>query len=173
MDTTAAQYHLAKKIISCIFFEEPNNRYIMLNGGTSSTVWEIISIIDTNGNEVSKESDYIWWINRSNIYYKASPTRSVSAAYILLKTTPPLIETLYLRSTGGGLDLQMSYLSYYYLYRNGSQIPYSSAINLLNVYNAAGTKSMSRFSLVNNGGLLALRCDSGDATVCYCEVIGL
>lgn len=72
-------------------FEEPNNRYIMLNGGTSSTVWEIISIIDTNGNEVSKESDYIWWINRSNIYYKASPTRSVSAAYILLKTTPPLI----------------------------------------------------------------------------------
>lgn len=67
----------------------------------------------------------------------------------------------------------MSYLSPYYLYRNGSQIPYSSAINLLNVYNAAGTKSTLRFSLANLGGLLALKCDSGDATVCYCEVIGL
>jgi len=71
-------------------FDEPNNRYIMLSGGTSSTIWEIVSIIDTNGNEVSKESDYIWWINSSNIYYKASPTRSVTVAYILLKVTPPI-----------------------------------------------------------------------------------
>ena len=71
-------------------FDEPNNRYIMLEGGTSSTTWEIIKIIDTNGNEVSKESDYIWWINESNIYYKASPTRAVRAAYILLKATPPI-----------------------------------------------------------------------------------
>lgn len=71
-------------------FDEPNNRYIMLEGGTSSTIWEIVSIIDTNGNEVSKESDYIWWINKSNIYYISSPTRSIAAAYILLKTTPPI-----------------------------------------------------------------------------------
>jgi hypothetical protein len=71
-------------------FEKKNNRYIMLEGGTSSTIWEIIQVIDINGNEVSKESDYIWWINRNNIYYKASPTRSVSAAYILIKATPPI-----------------------------------------------------------------------------------
>jgi hypothetical protein len=71
-------------------FDEASNSYKMLEGGTSSTVWDIVSIIDINGNEVSKESDYIWWINSSNIYYKASPTRSVVVAYALLIVKPPI-----------------------------------------------------------------------------------
>ena len=71
-------------------FDEPNNRYILLEGGTSSTTWEIRAIYDTNGNEVSHESDYIWWINANNIYYKANPTRDVSLSRICLIVNPSL-----------------------------------------------------------------------------------
>jgi hypothetical protein len=71
-------------------FVETGGTYSMLNGGTASTTWEIFGIYDSNGNELSHESDYIWWINASNIYYKASPTRSVSVAYALLIVKPPI-----------------------------------------------------------------------------------
>ena len=71
-------------------FVETGGRYSMLKGGTASTTWEIFGIYDSNGNELSHESDYIYWINASNIYYKASPTRPVSVAYALLIVKPPI-----------------------------------------------------------------------------------
>lgn len=80
---------------------------------------------------------------------------------------------LYLNSSSAKTDTYMSYMSPYYLYRNGSQVVYSSSLILKNVYNAVGTVSTARFSLTVINGVLALRCDSGSANVCYCEILGL
>ena len=71
-------------------FVETGGTYSMLEGGTASTTWEIFGIYDSNGNELSHESDFIDWINASNIYYTASPTRPVSVAYALLIVKPPI-----------------------------------------------------------------------------------
>ena len=105
--------------------------------------------------------------NMGFTYSVGNPSQNVTSV-----TIAPL-SRVFLNSIGAKINTQMSYLSPYYLYRNGSQIPYSSEIKLWNICDAAGTPSTSSFSLANLGGLLALKCDSGDASVCYCEVIGL